>query len=598
VRTIVERLAAVLCHPRLPWHLALLCVVLFAPALGIGWQFDDHFQRLMMIGAQDFPARPMEVFSSLRGGPSTLRPLMESGLLPWWTSPSFRLAFFRPLSVLSMWIDYQLWPDRPVLMHLHSLLWCGAVVALATILYRRLLGVSVWSGLAGLLYAVDDAHAMPAAWLANRNALIAAFFGFACLLAHDRWRRSGWKAGMVVAPVLLAAGLAAGEMALATAGWLAAYTLFVERAPWRARLRAVTGHAAVLAGWAAIYRLSGFGTFGSDFYQDPVTRSIAFLGAFVVRAPVLLMGQWTPLAADWGTFLSGEAAAAFLVAGVAVTITLALLLAPLVRRDRVARFMASGMLISLLPIAAVSPANRLLLFVGFGAMGLMALLARDVLTGVASGWGWRATVIALGIMHLVIAPLASPLLAWSMKPLGDPLGAAVATVPDDPAIAAQDLVLVNAPDYLYLVSHIRTLKLLEGKPSAKRIRVLGAGTSPVSMTRSGPNALRVRLPDGPYAGTLGRLFRSSRDPIHPGDRFDLEGLGIEVVDTNAEGDPVTVDYTFAVPLEDPSLRWLRWSGEGYTPFAPPPPGRTIRLPAQYGPMDLYRPRPAEERGMP
>jgi hypothetical protein len=67
---------------------------------------------------------------------------IDFGLFPWWTSPGLRLAFFRPLSAISMWVDYQLWPNLPALMHLHSLLLYAALVAAATLLYRRLLGAT------------------------------------------------------------------------------------------------------------------------------------------------------------------------------------------------------------------------------------------------------------------------------------------------------------------------------------------------------------------------------------------------------------------------------------------------------------------------
>ena len=32
-------------HRHLPWHLALLAMLLCAPSLGLGWRFDDHFHR-------------------------------------------------------------------------------------------------------------------------------------------------------------------------------------------------------------------------------------------------------------------------------------------------------------------------------------------------------------------------------------------------------------------------------------------------------------------------------------------------------------------------------------------------------------------------
>jgi len=77
-------------------------------------------------------------------------------------------------------------------MHLQSLLWFAGAVVAAAVFYRRLL-LPVWvAGLAALLFAIDDAHGMPAVWLANRNASIGVFFGLVALIAHDGWRRDGW----------------------------------------------------------------------------------------------------------------------------------------------------------------------------------------------------------------------------------------------------------------------------------------------------------------------------------------------------------------------------------------------------------------------
>ncbi len=67
---------------------------------------------------------------------------------------------------MTHWIDYQLWPDSPLLMHAHSLIWLGLAAATAAFLYRRF-EPSATAGLAVLLFAIDDAHIMPAMWLAN-----------------------------------------------------------------------------------------------------------------------------------------------------------------------------------------------------------------------------------------------------------------------------------------------------------------------------------------------------------------------------------------------------------------------------------------------
>ncbi len=62
-----------------------------------------------------------------------------------------------------------------------------------------------------------------------------------------------------------------------------------------------------------------------------------------------------------------------------------------------------------------------------------------------------------------------------------------------------------------------------------------------------------------------------------GERVELTGLGIEVLEVPANGDPTAARFEFDVPLEDSSLRWLRWREGRFEPFAPPPIGEETTL---------------------
>src|SRR5271167_2972626 len=73
------------------------------------------------------------------------------------------------------------------------------------------------------------------------------------------------------------------------------------------------------------------------------------------------------------------------VFSLAVVAVLAVLFIPLIFRDRVARFWGLGMLLSLVPVAAVGPENCLLSFVGLGPMGLLAQLAEVAFAGTSAG---------------------------------------------------------------------------------------------------------------------------------------------------------------------------------------------------------------------
>ena len=245
----------------------------------------------------------------------------------------------RRVTIVTHWVDYRLWPNSAGLMHLQSLIWFGSLVAIAAVLYRRVLGPTWIAGLAALLYALDDAHGYPAGWLANRNALVATTFGCLALVAHDRWRRDGWRPGGVVAPGFLALALLSAEFGAGVVAYLLAHALFLEGASpshstrdtagletsvaagGSARMLALWPHSMVFVAWLLAHHALGYGAFGSEYYIDPLRQPGSFAWALLERGPVLLHGQWALPPADAYGALLGGAAVGYWFAGF-VTISL------------------------------------------------------------------------------------------------------------------------------------------------------------------------------------------------------------------------------------------------------------------------------------
>jgi hypothetical protein len=152
---------------QLPIVATLLATALASPALWAGLELDDYRHRETLLGSS---TSLIELFAFQSGnGPQPIE-LIDVGAVPWWTHPRLRIVFFRPIAALTHWLDYRVWPNLPALMHAQSLLWFAACVAVAARAYRRFQGPTWVAGLAALMFAVDDAHANPAGWIANRNA--------------------------------------------------------------------------------------------------------------------------------------------------------------------------------------------------------------------------------------------------------------------------------------------------------------------------------------------------------------------------------------------------------------------------------------------
>ena len=126
LQRILRTSRAVLDHRFLPPALAAIAVLLTAGSLRIGWMFDDEIHRAAFstpteIAELERPFWDLFAFLGDRWRP-------QSDFLPWWANESITVAFFRPVTGWTHWLDHQLWPTRAMAMHLHNLLWFAAVV--------------------------------------------------------------------------------------------------------------------------------------------------------------------------------------------------------------------------------------------------------------------------------------------------------------------------------------------------------------------------------------------------------------------------------------------------------------------------------------
>ncbi len=598
MRRLVAQARLVLGRGWLPAAVISLALLLVSPCLAVGPFLDDFLLRARVdpsLHVPGFAFAPFDLFDFASGEPSQRALLLEEGAFAWWTAPDLRLALWRPFSSATHVLDQLLWPRSSALAHAQSMLWFAALLSVLAVLYRRF-HVPPIAHLALLLYAVDDARGMVLGWTANRNALVAATLAFAALLVHDRARRDAWRLGRWLAPVLFAAALLGGEAALAVTGYLLAHALFVEQGRLVRRLARLWPYAALSLTWLLAYGALGYGTTGSGIYVNPLNEPLPYLRALLERLPVLLSAQLGLSVSDAWLLLPPKVRAAAYALALLVLFLLGMVLAPLWRRLPVCRFWLLGAMLSVLPLCAAFPMDRLLVFPGVGAMAAIAVVfaewreggilaslprARRALVGVA--------VPLLALLHLVLAPLLLPARVMGVSFLAAAFERVDASIPRDPAVCGRTLVVVSAPaDGTVAYTPLRRAAL--GIPRPHHLRLLVTGRGSVRVTRLDDRTLRVRPERGFLSSEGERMVRGLSRPFRPGDEVLLSDLRVRVREVTRDGRPAEVDFAFEVPLEDPSLLWMWFRGGVLVPWSPPAPGESRLLPGSSF-LDSWRGRP-------
>jgi hypothetical protein len=559
-----------------PAFAIMLGVALSLPSLNMGLQADDWIQKLIATGPQllGLERRPLDYFTFADGIAAHMQALVDQGMFPWWSDVTVKLSFFRPLTALTHWLDWTLFPSQLWLMHAHSLVWLGLALVAAAFAYRRLLQPSWLATLASALYGVDHVHGPAIGWIANRSALVTVALGLPALALHDRHRRQGWRPGAWLAPLSLLAGLCAGEAALSVALFLFAYALTLEAGPLAQRLVRLWPYALVVVAWRLVYHHLGHGASGSGVYLDPAADCADFLRTLPGHAAALLTAQFAFPPSELGIVwpvISPLLEPIMKVYALAMVALMAWVLWPTMQRHAVARFFGLSVLLATLPVCATLPSDRLLCFVGFPAMGLVARFLAD------EQHDWRRWFAGgFVVLHLILSPPLLALRVRSMAIVEVMLGRANATIPATAGITHKTVVLMNPPSDVF-TNYVQFTRAATGEPRPQWLRWLATGANGVELVREDATTLRVRRPGGFLQNRSERMFRSPHAPLVAGQHITLPGMRVDILG------PDEARMHFAVPLEDASLVWMRWQGDrGYVPATPPAIGTTLALP----PIDL------------
>jgi len=559
-----------LCAPQVDRRVVLLAFVCALPSLAVGLHADDHILRWNM--QQD---GPLEAYSFFPRDPQAAHARLvearSAGLMPWWVEEHPHTSFFRPLSSLSLWLDFAIGAP-PWWMHLQNCAIYAAMVWVVVLLYRQLGLSDAGLGWAALFFGLDGAVATSVGWVAGRNTLLAACFGLACILVHDRARRSGRPWLLALSCLCFTLSLLSAELCLCTLGYLVAHALTVDRGSPLRRASALLPYAVIIGVYLAHYVSAGYGVNSKAMYRDITSSPFAAVLAWLEALPIWLATTATLPIASF-ELLVPNLRLPLLLFSLAVLALFVPLLWSRCSQTPHGRMLALGAVLSLVPLAATAPQERLRFFVSFGVYGLLgpwvasAFDTRERVPRIAARfvWGvhgvWLPLVFAPNLFSIIFAEFA-----------GGGAGSLDAAVP---RASAPTAILLNPPAWTVPWFHLAK-RAAEGELGPP-VYALYAGAQPIEIQRLDERSLELHVAGSWFATPFDRNV--ARDSFHVGDRIDLAHFDVEVREVDATGAPTRARFTFERSLENSGLAFRYWEGSKIVPWTPPPVGGRVALTA-------------------
>lgn len=560
----------------------LLGVLTFVPAVFTTFFLDDHVHTAMIEGRFPGQRRPFDLYNFIDD--QNRAELYARGFLPWWADPTVTIRFLRPLGSLLVWADHVTFGEHALPMHLHSLLWWGAAVLAARALFARAFTPRVVL-FATAIFALSPSHAVPLAWIANRESLMSTAFGAVALgLVTRRVPGPGptTRAALAASVLYALAFVGGGEYALAFGGYAVAIEFVRRRLEdgAAARLRRLLPFVAPAATYLVVRHALGYGAEASGFYSDPIGDPIGFLTKLPVHALVLLGDGWLTLDAEhwavsWAVLGLALTAAAIVFAVRTVVVRTIAELEP--NAADTARWLLWGSFLAMIPGLAAVPHARLLGIAMLGIAPVVALVLEKAWFSDARperrGYAELVNVVALalGFAHLVHGPVTSWLagrklqkdaaaferLAKRFTPWmeGERAGAS-------PAEA--DVAVVRGTSSVYFMPFA-----LGRSELPKRWRVL-AQTGHVLVQRIDEHTLDVIASRGAalYPPGEPNLFRDDRRRLEVGETIVQGDMTATVREVGDLG-PRIVRFTFADPE---ALVWVSEKQRDWETVSLPTPG--------------------------
>lgn len=562
-----------------------LYILLFLAALLYGsssllgnFYADDYIQRAYVVGSQSLQQLGLlagieqhslsafltNQFNFFDPATENYQALKDFGMMPWWAEDNIKLHFFRPLASLSHYIDYQLWPNSPKIMHFFDLCWYLLGIFLLFKLYLRLHIARPVALLALLIFILNINTFHVITWIASRSMLMVLALG--CFTLYSYHRSLDEKPWYFIALASLTLCLLSAEAGLSICAYLAAYFFTLDQRPWLSRIKHILPFAALAVLWLTAYQMLGFGAKGGDFYLDPAANISAFLQQAAYRLPASFFELASGSALFSGQVRPDIRTVNFALFGVAVLLFIGYLLWHELKNNQALQFCLLGSVFALLPGLSIVLSPRVMILPSMGFAVVLATLLLGSATGLRL-WLLRFSKIVIVLFHIILAAVIALIMNFQSinkaMTAEQPHGFVDLGIND---YADKHLIALNSlqPFWFAFIAH--QLDYTE-QALPRTLRLLSTNFYTVKLTRLSEQRLLLegqpllqydrehlldlsQQPEGHHiylTWELMGIFRSDQSPWQEAQQFDLPEMRIQV-QTLHQGKPQALLIELKKPL--------------------------------------------------
>jgi len=547
--------------------LFLLVIILYSPALGGGFLVDDYYWLTVLERQPERFWDDLNLLDEARG-PADVQQLKKQAYVPWWTSPDFKIAYFRPLPSWLHALDYRIWGAWAPGHHLTNVLLYALTSVLVLAWFRQISPTPGSAFLGAVLFAVAENHLLRVYYVSSRNELLVLLLIVACLSAHIAARQRQSVGFLVLSTLCYVMALFSKESAIGLPGLLFLYDRWVYLPQdFRTQIRRFGWHYAVLAaitlGYLAFYRVGAYGAKSLFFYSpsaDGLTTYL-FYAAPSVTLYLFNYAYGIPLWIQAEQLLEHPLLLALGIIGV---FALAILVVLHLRRSPWLPIFALWLLLTLPLFASSHPSERVLYQLSPGASWLAAMTILAAWKAGRFRWLQRSGAALLVVGTLLVPLVVNRPFFRGMEVLQDTFSEQTLAAKDlasDPEI--EEVVFLTLP-HPWLAIWMNYYLQWTDRPTV-RYDVLTT-LDGARITVVDEHTLLLEADGGGFfRHPVERLFRTETT-FSVGEEFQGAGFNARI-ERLENGVVRAIRFTFPTPLTDPRRAFIAFDGTQYRRFS-------------------------------